>query len=306
VVTVLVQAGQVEHGDIVVASEHHGKVRGLFDPASGKKLKLAGPSTPVEVLGLSGVPSAGDLVNVVESDRDAKALVAHRREQRKRKESVRAGPSIQELLKRRKQPVLKVVLKADVQGSAQAVAQALEELTTEKVKLEVLKAEVGQINETDVKYARAGEAVIFGFNVKTAGKASSVADTEGVPILTFSVIYEATDKAKELMVGLLEPEYRQREQGEAEVRALFPIPRLGVVAGCRVVRGVIQRSSHVRVVRDGDVLHDGTIASLRVHKDDVREVKDGFECGIVVDGFADVREGDHIQAYDVEAIPPTL
>jgi translation initiation factor IF-2 len=306
VVTVLVQAGQIEHGDIVVASEHHGKVRGLYEPASGRKLDIAGPSTPVEVLGLSGVPSAGDLVNVVENDRDAKALVAHRREQRKRKESVRTGPSIQELLKRKKQPVLKVVLKADVQGSAQAVAQALEELTTEKVKLEVVKAEVGQINETDVKYASAGDAVIFGFNVKTAGKASSVADTEGVPIQTFSVIYEATDRAKELMVGLLEPEYRQREQGEAEVRALFPIPRLGVVAGCRVVRGVIQRSSHVRVVRDGDVLHDGIIASLRVHKDDVREVKDGFECGIVVDGFTDVREGDHIQAYDVEAIPPTL
>ena len=305
VATVLIQGGVISKGDILVANEFHGKIRGLLDQA-GKKLKEAGPSTPVEVLGLSGVPAAGDPVNVVENERDAKALVSHRREQRKRKESVRTGPSIQELLNRKKTPVLKVVLKADVQGSAQALAQALEELSTEKVKVEVLKAEVGQINETDVKYAQAGDAVIFGFNVKTTGKAAPVADAEGVPIHTFSVIYEATDAAKELMLGMLEPEYRELEQGEAEVRALFPIPRLGVVAGCRVIKGIIQRTSHIRVVRDGDVLHNGVISSLRVFKDDVREVKDGFECGIVVDGFAAIQEGDLIKAYDVEAIPPTL
>lgn len=305
VATVLVQAGTLRRGDMLVANEYHGKVRGLFDPA-GRQLEDVGPSTPVEVLGLSGVPAAGDTVNVVENDRDAKALVAYRRELRRRKESVRTGPSIQELLNRKRIPVLKVVLRADVQGSAQALANALEELSTEKVKVEVLKAEVGQINETDVKYARAGEAVIFGFSVKTTGKAAPVAEAEGVPIHTFSVIYEATEFAKTLMVGLLEPEYRQREQGEAEVRALFPIPRLGVVAGCRVIRGNITRNSHVRVVRAGEVLFDGVISSLRVHKDDVREVKDGFECGIVVDGFGALREGDVIQAYDVEAIPPTL
>jgi translation initiation factor IF-2 len=305
IATVLVQAGTLKLGDIVVANEYQGKVRGLFDDV-GKKLKKVGPSTPVEVLGLSGVPAAGDLVNVVESDRDAKALVSHRREQRKRKESVRTGPTIAELLRRKKTPVLKIVLKADVQGSAQALTQALEELSTEKVKVEVIKSEVGQINETDVKYARAGDAVIFGFNVKTTGKAAPVADAEKVPIHTFSVIYAATEEAKELMLGMLEPEYRQKEQGEAEVRALFPIPRLGVVAGCRVLKGVIQRSSHVRVVRDGDILHEGTISSLRVFKDDVREVREGFECGIVVDGFPQVQEGDLIQAFEVEAIPPTL
>ncbi len=305
VATVLVQSGMIRKGDIVVASEYTGKVRGLFD-ASGRSLTEAGPSTPVEVLGLSGVPDAGDTVNVVENERDAKTLVAHRREQRKRKESVRTGPSIQELLQRKKTPVLKLVLKSDVQGSAQALKEALENLSTEKVKVEVIKSEVGQINETDVKYARAGDAVIFGFNVKTTGKAAPQADAEGVPIYTFSVIYDATEKCKELMIGLLEPEYREREQGEAEVRALFPIPRLGVVAGCRVTKGLIQRTSHVRVVRNGDVVHEGVIGSLRVHKDDVREVKDGFECGIVVEGFTDVREGDRIQAFDVEAIPPTL
>lgn len=305
VATVLIQSGKIEKGDIIVANEYQGKVRGLFDDR-GRSLKEAGPSTPVEVLGLSGVPAAGDRVDVVESDRDAKALVTHRREQRKRKESVRTGPSLLEMLARRKTPVLKVVLKSDVQGSAQAVKDALEELSTEKVKVEVIKAEVGQINENDVKYARAGDAVIFGFNVKTAGKAAPIADQEGVSIHTFSVIYEATDKCTELMIGLLEPEYRERETGEAEVRALFPIPRLGVVAGCRVLRGSIARTSRVRVIRDGDEVYEGTIGSLRVFKEDVREVKEGFECGIVVDGFPAIAEGDLIRAYDVEAIPPTL
>jgi len=305
VATVLVTSGTLRSGDILVAAESSGKVRGLYDDR-GQRLTDAGPSTPVEVLGLDTVPAAGDLVNVVENDRDAKALVGHRREQRKRKESVRTGPTIQELLQRKKLPVLKVVLRADVQGSAQAVKQALEDLSTEKVKVEVIKAEVGQINETDVKYARAGDAVIFGFNVKTTGKAAPIAESEGVSIETFTIIYEATDKAKELMVAMLEPEYREREQGEAEVRALFPIPRLGVVAGCRVIKGQIQRTSHVRVVRQGKVLFTGLIHSLRVFKDDVKQVGEGFECGIVVDGFPGVQEGDTIQAYDVEAIPPTL
>jgi len=305
VATVLIQSGQIKKGDIIVANEFQGKVRGLFDDR-GRSLKEAGPSTPVEVLGLSGVPAAGDRVDVVESDKDAKALVTYRREQRKRKESVRTGPSIQDMLQRKKTPVLKVVLKADVQGSAQAVKDALEELSTEKVKVEVIKAEVGQINENDVKFARAGDAVIFGFNVKTAGKAAPIADQEGVDIHTFSIIYEATDKCTELMIGLLEPEYREREVGEAEVRALFPIPRLGVVAGCRVTRGTIQRTNHVRVFRGNQELFKGTIGSLRVFKDDVREVKEGFECGIVVDGFPEIQEGDVIRAFDVEAIPPSL
>ncbi len=305
VATVLVQAGRLKKGDIMVAGEFHGKVRGLLDQ-SGQLLDEVGPSTPIEVLGLSGVPSAGDTFAVVDNDRDAKALVTHRREQRVRKDSVRTGPSIHELLKRKKIAILRVVLKADVQGTAQAVAEALEDLSTDKVKLEVLKAEVGQINETDVKYAQASDAVIMGFNVKPTGKAAPVAESEGVGIHTFGVIYEGIDKAKELMVAMLEPEYREKEQGEAEVRALFPIPRMGVVAGCRVTKGHILRNSHVRVVREGETLHSGTIASLRVFKEDVKEVKDGFECGIVVDGFAGLKEGDKIQAFEVEALPPSL
>ncbi|MBL4683694.1 MAG: translation initiation factor IF-2, partial [Nannocystaceae bacterium] len=305
VATVLVQGGTITKGDIVVANEFSGKVRGMYDD-QGNRLTEAGPSMPIELLGLSGVPTTSDPLHVVENDKDAKVLVAHRRELRKRKESVRTGPSITELLTRKQVPVLKLVLKADVQGSCEAVKDTLLALSTAKVKVEILKAEVGQINETDVKYALAGDAVIFGFNVKTTGKAAPIAEQEQVKIETFSVIYNAEDRCKELMLGLLEPEYREREQGEAEVRALFPIPRLGVVAGCRVTKGLIQRSSHVRVVREDKVLFSGTIGSLRVFKDDVREVKDGFECGIVVDGFPSIQEGDRIQSFEVEAIPPTL
>ncbi len=305
VVSVLVQSGTLEKGDILVAGEYFGKVRRMFDD-QGRPCKEVGPSTPVEVLGLDGVPGAGEPVHAVESERDAKQLVQHRREQRRRKESVRSGPSIQEMLLRKRTKVLKVVLKTDVHGSAEAVKHSLEELGTDRVKVEVLKAEVGAINETDVKFARAGDAVILGFNVKTAGKASLAAEQEKVDIHTFGVIYDVIDRVRDLMIGMLDPEYREMEQGEAEVRALFPIPRTGVVAGCRVIQGRIQRSSHVRVVREGQVLHSGTIGSLKHFKEDVKEVGEGFECGIVVDGFDDVQPGDTIQAYELEAIPPSL
>jgi translation initiation factor IF-2 len=243
---------------------------------------------------------------VVESERDAKALIAHRRELRRRKESARSGPSVLERLKSKKIPILKVVLRADVQGSSEALRQSLEELSTEKVRVEVIFSGVGAINETDVKMAHAGEAVIFGFNVRPVGKAAPAADAEKIPIHLFSIIYDATERAKEMMIDLLEPEYREKEQGEAEVRQIFPIPRLGVVCGCRITKGSISRSSHVRVRRGEEIIHRGKIGSLRVFKDDVREVKEGFECGIVVDNFPDVAPGDVLEAYELETLRPTL
>ena len=303
--TVLVEAGTLIKGDIVVANEYSGKVRTLLDD-KGKILDSVGPSTPVELLGLDGVPSAGDRFNVVENEKAARQLIAHRRETRRRKESVRTGPSIQDFLQRKKTPTLKIVMRADVQGSAEALKQALLDLSTDKVKVEVVLAGVGAITQTDVKMASAGEAVIIGFSTKPVGKAAPTAEAEKVPIFVFNIIYDALDKVRELMLGLLEPEYREREQGEAEVRALFPIPKIGVVAGCRVTRGLIQRSSHVRVVRRGVVIHKGKIASLRVMKDDVKEVRDGFECGIVVDQFPEIEPGDIIQAFDMETLTPTL
>jgi translation initiation factor IF-2 len=305
IATLLVQGGTLKRGDILVANEASGKVRGIFDDR-GKKLKEAPAGTPVEVLGLDGVPSAGDKFNVVESERAAKQLISHRRDSRRRKESVRSGPSVLDLIKKQKTPTFKVVLRGDTQGSVEAVKESLENLSTEKVKVEVIFTGVGAINETDVKFAQAGEAAIFGFNVKPAGKAGQVADTEKVPIHSFNVIYEATDKAKDLMVDLLEPEYREKAQGEAEVRALFPIPRLGTVAGCRVIKGTVYRDSHVRVRREDEVVHEGVVGSLRVFKEDVKEVGDGKECGIVVQGFAGVAPGDIIEAFALETIRPEL
>jgi translation initiation factor IF-2 len=307
VATVLVQAGELRKGDIVVANEFSGKVRGLYTPG-GKKVKKAQPSTPVELLGLDGAPPAGERFYVVESEKDARQIVAHRREQRRRKESVLSGPSLLERIKSKKVPSLKIVLKADVQGSAEALKEVLEDLSVEdKVRVEVIHAGVGAINETDVKLAAAADnPLIIGFNVKTVGKAAPLAEHEKTPIETFSVIYEATDRIRERMIDLLEPEYREVPQGSAEVRALFPIPRLGVVAGCRVLKGSVTRNSHVRVRREGRVIHDGKIGSLRVFKDDVREVKEGQECGIVVDGFSDVQPDDILEAYELETIRPEL
>lgn len=305
VATLLVQAGTLKKGDILVANEASGKVRSLFDDR-GNKLKEAIAGTPVEVLGLDGVPSAGDKFNVVDTERDAKQLIGHRRDSRRRKESVRSGPSVLDLIQKQKTPILKVVLRGDTQGSVEALKETLEALSTKKVKVEVIFTGVGAINETDVKFGQAGDAVIVGFNVKPVGKAGQLADAEKVPIHTFSIIYEATDKVTELMIDMLEPEYREKPQGEAEVRALFPIPRLGTVAGCRVIKGSVHRDSHVRVRREGRVVHKGVVGSLRHLKDDVREVGEGKECGIVVANFPGVQPGDIIETFELETLRPEL
>jgi len=306
VATVLVQAGELQKGDIVVSGEFSGKVRGLYTPG-GVMVKRVLASTPVEILGLDGAPPAGERFYVVESDKDARQIVSHRREQRRRKESALSGPSLLDRLKSKRVPSLKIVVKADVQGSAEALKEVLEDLSVDKVRVEVIHSGVGAINETDVKLAAAADnALIIGFNVKPVGKAAAMADHEKIPVETFSIIYEATDRVRERMIDLLEPEYREVPQGEAEVRALFPIPRLGVVAGCRVTKGNVTRSSHVRVRREGRIIHDGKIGSLRVFKDDVRQVKEGQECGIVVADFGGVEPGDVLLAYELETIRPEL
>ncbi|TPV95550.1 MAG: translation initiation factor IF-2 [Myxococcales bacterium FL481] len=305
VASVLVQSGRLQRGDIVVANEFYGKIRAVISD-TGVALKNAGPSTPVEILGLDGVPAAGDRFNVVESERDAKQLVTHRRDARRRKESVRKGPSVFERIQKKKTPVLNIVLRTDVQGSAEAMKETLEAMSVDKVRVEVIFAGVGAITENDVKRAKPADAVILGFNVKPAGKAGQLAESENVRIHSHSVIYEATDKVKELMIDLLEPEYREREQGEAEVRQLFAIPRLGVICGCRVTRGAVYRNSHVRVRRGDEIIFTGHISSLRRFKDDVREVKEGAECGVGVEGFTDAEPGDVIEAFELETLRPEL
>jgi translation initiation factor IF-2 len=301
---VLVQRGTLCKGDILVAGEASGKVRGLL--MDGKPIKEAGPSMPVEVLGLDGAPPAGESFHCVDTEKDAKQIVSHRREQRRRKESVRKGPSVLDRIRMKKVPVLKIVLRADVAGSAEALKETLEDLSTEKVRVEVIFNGVGAISENDVKLAHAGEAVIIGFNVKPVGKAASAADAEQVKVRTFSIIYEAAEAATEMMIDLLEPEYVERAQGEAEVRDLFPIPRLGIVCGSRIIKGMIARNSHIRVRREGRVIHTARVSSLRVFKDDVKEVKEGFECGIVVEGAEDVQPGDVLEAFELEPVRPSL
>jgi translation initiation factor IF-2 len=198
------------------------------------------------------------------------------------------------------------VLRADVQGSAEALKESLEALSTEKVRVEVIFTGVGAINENDVKFASAGEAVIIGFNSKPVGKAATQADSVGVEVLQFSIIYEATERVTELMIDQLDPVFKENDIGEAEVRQIFSIPKLGVVAGCRVLRGRVTRASHVRVKRGGEVVYEGEVESLRSFKDDVKEVGEGHECGIVIANFPGVEAEDIIEAYELEKLRATL
>lgn len=303
VATVLVNQGTLRKGEMLVANEFSGKVRGLRSD-TGKQVKEAGPGTPVEVTGLDGVPSAGDRFDVVENEKAAKQLVDHRRLKRKRRESVQSVPM--GLARLQKTPTLKVVLRADAQGSVEVLKQVIEQLSTEKVKAKVIFAGVGAINENDVKFASAGDAVIVGFNVKPTGKAAPIADRKKVGIHLFDVLYNVAEVLTEKMIDLLEPVYRERDLGEAHVRMLFPIPSIGVVAGCRVLKGKVTRHSHVRVRRGAEVVFSGTVGSLRVVKRSVPEVSEGHECGIVVEDFLDVQPDDLIEAYEIEALRPSL
>ena len=309
VATVLVQDGTLKHGDTVVAGEQIGKVRAMLDD-KGRNLSSAGPATPVEVLGLSGVPNAGETFNAVADEKAAKELVEHRRDQRRRKEL--AGTSkvtLENILDKIREGAvkeLKVVLKADVQGSSEALRDSLSRLSTEQVRVDVISSGVGGITESDVNLAKAGNAIIVGFHVRPAGKAAQLAEQERVDIKLYDIIYEALDDVRKAMAGLLEPIKREKPLGKAEVRQTFTIPKIGMIAGCSVSEGNIKRSSQVRVVRDAVQVYVGKISSLRRFKDDVREVAQGYECGIGVDGYNDLKEGDIIEAYEIEEIAATL
>ena len=308
VASVLVQEGTLRVGDTLVVGEEMGKVRALMDD-KGRQLQSAGPSTPVEVLGLSGVPRAGEVLNVVTDERASKELVEFRRNKRVEKERAKAGPvSLDKLLDAMKAGLkeLKVILKADVQGSVEALSSALIKLTTPQVKVTVIQAGVGGITETDVNLAKAGNAIIIGFHVRPAGKASALAEQEGVDIKLYDIIYDALDDVKRAMAGLLAPVKRDKMLGKAEVRELFNIPKIGVVLGCFVTEGLVRRSAHCRLIRDSVLIYTGRLGSLRRFKDDVREVQQGYECGMTIEGYLDVKVGDVIESFEVEEIAPTL
>ncbi|HXI59262.1 MAG TPA: translation initiation factor IF-2 [Polyangia bacterium] len=307
--TILVEEGTMRLGDLIVAGEFSGKIRAMLGD-KGQALTEAGPSTPVEVLGIDGVPDAGEIFNAVSDEKAAKGLVEHRRDARRKKDiagSARVSlENILDKIKAGEVKEVKIVLKADVQGSVEAVSNALSNLSTDAVGVNVISTGVGGITESDVSLAKASSAVIIGFNVRPAGKSQQLAEQEGVEIKLYQIIYEALDDVKKAMVGMLAPVLREKVMGKAEVRQVFTIPKAGTIAGSFVVEGKITRKAQVRVIRDSVVVYTGKIGSLRRFKDDASEVAQGYECGISVENFGDLKEGDIIEAFDIESVAPTL
>jgi translation initiation factor IF-2 len=307
--TVLVQEGTLKVGDLVVTGEQSGKIRAMLDD-KGRQLSEAGPSVPVEILGLDGVPSAGEMLNAVEDEKAAKSLVDHRLQARRQKEmGTGAKVSLENILEKIKEgevKELKIVLKADVQGSAEALKDALTRLGTQEVKVNVIQTGVGGITETDINLAKAGGAIIVGFHVRPAGKAAQLAEQEHVDIKLYDIIYEALDDVKKAMAGMLAPVLKEKVLGRAEVRQIFNIPKVGTVAGCGVTQGLLRRSAQCRLIRDNVKIWEGRFASLKRFKDDVREVQEGYECGLSLEGYNDVKQGDVVEAFEIEQIAPTL
>ena len=310
VATVLVQAGTLRPGDPFVVGTFSGRVRALFNDA-GQLVKEAGPSIPVEVVGLLGVPMAGEEFVVTKDDRIAREIAESRlSKQRTAELAPMRKVTLDDLFSQVKEGTVRelgVVIRADVQGSAEAIADAIERLGTEIVKPQVLLKGVGSITENDVQLASASNAIIIGFNIRPEAKAAALAEREGVDIRSYSVIYEALNDIKAAMEGLLEPTLKERILGRAEVRQVFMIPKVGAVAGCYVTDGTIVRSNAgIRVVRDGVVVYEGKLGSLRRFKDDVKEVQSGYECGISVENFNDIKPGDRFEVYTFDKVAAKL
>jgi translation initiation factor IF-2 len=309
VATILVQAGTLKRGDIVVVGTAWGRIRAMEDE-NGVRLKEAGPSVPVQITGLSSVPEAGQLLNAVESERVAKEIIAHREaEARETPRAARSMLSLDEIFARAEGGGVKelpVVIKADAQGSVEALRDALLKLSTDAVKVDVLLAGVGAVTETDVMLAKASNAIIVAFHVRPDPAARKAAESQGVEIRAYRVIYEVLDEIKQAMAGLLPPTVSEAFQGRAEVRETFTVPKVGTIAGCYVVEGNVRRGASCRLLRDGVQIYEGRVGSLKRFKDDVREVATGFECGIGIEGYNDVKIGDVIETYVLEEKPATL
>lgn len=309
VATVLVQSGTLNKGDIVLCGQEYGRVRAMRDEL-GKEITSAGPSIPVEILGLSGVPSSGDEATVVRDERKAREVANYRagkfrevklaRQQKSKLENMFSNMTAGEVAE------LNVVLKADVQGSVEAIADSLVKLSTDEVKVNIVGSGVGGITETDVVLAEALNAIILGFNVRADASARRAVEAAAVDLRYYSIIYQLIDEVKQAMGGMLAPEFKQEIIGLAEVRDVFKSPKLGAIAGCMVTEGVIKRNNPIRVLRDNVVIYEGELESLRRFKDDVQEVKNGYECGIGVKNYNDVRVGDQIEVFEIVEIKRTL
>jgi translation initiation factor IF-2 len=309
VATVLVQNGTLHVGDPIVCGTVSGKVRAMMNDR-GERVKSAGPSTPIEVLGFNDVPQAGDIMKVYVAEKKAKQVAETRLEERRQVElNKTARITLDDLFLQIKEGSIKelnIVIKADVQGSVEAIKQSLERLGNEEVRVNVIHGGVGAITETDIMLASASNAIVIGFNVRPDGNARRLAETEKIDVRSYRVIYEAIDDIKAAMEGLLEPDYKEVIIGHAQVRATFKVPKVGVIAGCYVTEGKVTRNAKVRVVRNGVVVAEGSIDSLKRFKDDVKEVVSGYECGIGIENFNDVKEGDVIEAYTFEEVKKHL
>ncbi|MFY0602790.1 MAG: translation initiation factor IF-2 [Flavobacteriaceae bacterium] len=307
--TILVQAGTLKIGDYLLAGKHSGKVRAMFDD-KGNNLKVAGPSTPVSILGLDGAPQAGDKFNVFDDEREAKQI-ATKRSQLQREQSVRTQKTLtlDEIGRRIALgdfKELNIILKGDVDGSVEALTDSFQKLSTEEIQVNILHKGVGAITESDVLLASASDAIIVGFNVRPQGNARSVADKEEVDIRFYSIIYNAINDLKDAMEGMLSPDMKEEVTGNVEIREVYKISKIGNIAGCMVISGKIFRDSKVRIIRDGIVVHDGLLASLKRFKDDVKEVAKGYDCGLQIKAFNDIKEGDTVEAYQEIAVKKKL
>ena len=309
VANVLIQKGTLHIGDFISAGASSGKVRAMIDD-KGRRIKEAKPSQPVEILGLSDVPSAGEVIIAHESNDQAKAYAETYKNQHKEEliEDTKMRMNLDDLFNQMKEGNLKefnLIIKADVQGSVEALKQSLLKLSNEEVVVKVIHGGVGAITESDVTLASASNAVIIGFNVRPDATAKAMAEHEGVDIRLYKVIYQAIEEIEYAMKGMLAPVYEERVTGHAEVRQIFKASKVGNIAGAFVKDGVIKKECKVRIYREDDMIFEGDLGSLKRFKDDVKEVKEGFECGLVFDGFDQIHEGDRVEAYEMVEVPRT-
>jgi len=309
VATVLVQKGTLEVGDSLVSGTAWARIRAMLDE-NGQHVKQAGPSKPVQILGWSSTPNAGDDFREVEDEREARHLGQEREAKERAAELVTTRPpTLSELMAQQRHdeiPELNLIVKADVQGSIGALVDAFAKLPQDEVRVNVIRSAAGAITESDIALAQASNAIVIGFNVRPDAQARELAEKEGVDVRTYRVIYDAIDDIRSALSGMLSPEEQESLTGTAEVRALFRVPRAGVIAGCYVTSGTITRDSRARVVRDGVVIYESRVDSLRRFKDDVREVREGYECGIGIENFNDIHEGDVIEAYELREVAREL
>lgn len=302
VATLLVQNGTLKSNSVVLAGTSYGRIRAMFD-FRGKPIKSAGPSTPVQIMGLSEVPSAGDIFRIVESEKLARQVVEDRKNKSKEMKAEAPKATLEELFERFQTgevQELRLIIKADVQGSLEPIIDSLKDLNKGDIKVNILHAETGNISENDIMLATASKAVVIGFNVKEDNQAHRLAETEGISVRIYSIIYRMLEDIDKALKGMLEPEYQKVVLGTAQVLAIFKINKVGNIAGCRVLKGEFRRNARVHILRNNEEIYDGELSSLKHEQEDVKEVRQGFECGMAFKGFTDLMEGDTIECYKME------